>query len=150
MPVMSAISAMPARPGEAVLRAVAAGCALLNAVVHLLLVPEHLAEVPYVGGLFLVGGVALVVAALGLARRNPTPAWVLGALVSAGMVLGFALSRTVGLPGYHEQGWEPPYGILALVTEVTFLVALGAWWGVTAARAPAAPGARPGSSVRNG
>jgi hypothetical protein len=33
-----------------------------------------------------------------------------GAALSAGMLVGYLASRTVGLPlGYHE-GWDDPYG----------------------------------------
>ncbi|WP_052287269.1 hypothetical protein [Streptomyces sp. 769] len=89
----------------------------------------------------------LLVAAAGLARRKPMSAWLLGTLVSGGMILGFALSRTVGLPHYQEEGWEPPYGVLALVTEVAFIVAFGAWRGGPRGRPPATPVTRSDSSV---
>ncbi|MEU9112231.1 hypothetical protein AB0D04_10640 [Streptomyces sp. NPDC048483] len=133
---------------EASLRGAAALCALLSAVVHLLLVPEHLQEVTYIGVLFLVGSIALLLAAAGLARRNPVPAWVLGTLINAGMILGFALSRTVGLPDYQEQGWDPPYGILSVVSEVAFIAAFAAWYGVVRTRPSPTATTRPVTSVR--
>ncbi len=141
---------MPSRPAEASLRGVAAVCALLSAVAHLLIVPEHLKEVPYMGILFLIGSVALLVAAAGLARRNPVPAWLLGTLVSGGMVLGFALSRTVGLPNYQEEGWDPPYGVLCMVAEVAFIITFVAWCGVAKTRTPPAEVTRPTASVHAG
>lgn len=138
---------MSSRPIESSLRGVAAVCAVLSAVTHLLLVPEHLEEVPYMGFLFLIGSVALLVAAAGLARRNPVPAWLLGTVVSGGMVLGFALSRTVGLPDYQEEGWEPPYGVLCMVAEVAFVAAFVAWCGVAKMRTPPASVTHPATSV---
>ncbi|MFI1291294.1 hypothetical protein ACH4VM_22935 [Streptomyces sp. NPDC020792] len=55
-------------------------------------------------------------ASLGLAlvtMKRSVAAWLTGALVSLGMITGFLLSRTVGLPdGYHEPNWEPPCGVL--------------------------------------
>ncbi|MGW0998984.1 hypothetical protein ACWD5V_38075 [Streptomyces sp. NPDC002523] len=52
----------------------------------------------------------LVAVALVVLKR-PRAAWLTGALVSAGMIVGFPLSRTVGLPdGYDEPGGEAPYG----------------------------------------
>ncbi|WP_234442026.1 hypothetical protein [Streptomyces sp. NRRL S-1448] len=141
---------MPSRPAEASLRGVAAVCALLSAVAHLLIVPEHFKEVPYMGILFLIGSVALLVAAAGLARRNPVPAWLLGTLVSGGMVLGFALSRTVGLPNYQEEGWDAPYGVLCMVAEVAFIITFIAWCGVAKPRTPPADVTRPTTSVHAG
>ncbi|WP_407288786.1 hypothetical protein [Streptomyces sp. BP-8] len=138
---------MSARLAEASLRGVAGVCALLSAVVHLLLVPEHLEEVAYMGILFLVGSVALLVAAAGLARPRPLPAWLLGTAVSAGMVLGFALSRTVGLPDYQEVGWDPPYGVLSMVAEVAFVVAFVVWCGVERTRTASTAVTRPAASV---
>ncbi|MFJ6608060.1 serine/threonine-protein kinase [Streptomyces lydicus] len=138
---------MPSRPAEAWLRGVAAVCALLSAVAHLLIVPEHLKEMPYMGILFLIGSAALLVAAGGLARRNPVPAWLLGTLVSGGMLLGFALSRTVGLPNYQEAGWDPPYGVLCMVAEVAFIITFVAWCGVAKTRTPPAEVTRPTTSV---
>ncbi|GAB7029087.1 hypothetical protein AB0G35_13235 [Streptomyces sp. NPDC021749] len=99
------------------------------------------------GILFLTGSGALLLAAVGLARRNPVPAWLLGTVVSGGMVLGFALSRTVGLPDYQEEGWDPPYGVLCMVAEVAFVAAFVAWCGVAKMRTPPASVTRPATSV---
>jgi hypothetical protein len=38
------------------------------------------------------------------------------------MALGFVLSRTVGLPGFHESEWEAS-GLLTLLLEGTVVVA---------------------------
>ncbi|MEU9118782.1 hypothetical protein AB0C96_02795 [Streptomyces sp. NPDC048506] len=62
------------------------------------------------------------------------------------MVLGFALSRTAGLPDYKEEGWEPPYGALSVVTEM-FLVAFAAWYGAGMTRTPPTAVSRPAASV---
>ncbi|MFJ7197637.1 MULTISPECIES: hypothetical protein [unclassified Streptomyces] len=83
---------------------------------------------PYIGVLFLIGGVVLLAVAAGLAlRQRPLGAWLIGAVTSIGMIAGFLLSRTVGLPGYREAGWEPPYGILCLIAEAVFVLAFLAW-----------------------
>ncbi|MFJ5551002.1 hypothetical protein [Streptomyces sp. NPDC093225] len=126
---------MHPRTADLSLRAVAAACALLSAVDHLYLAPEHLEEMPYMGILFLIGGTGLLVVAAGLALTDPRPAWVGGALLNAGMLLGFALSRTVGLPDYHETGWEPPHGVLSVASEAVFLLAAAAWY-VVVRRSP--------------
>ncbi|MFF1595287.1 hypothetical protein ACFVY0_45760, partial [Streptomyces sp. NPDC058286] len=64
--------------------------------VHLVIAPEHLAETLYIGILFIAGGVALLLTAGALALWNSVTAWWAGALVNGGMILGFALSRTIG------------------------------------------------------
>ncbi|MEK0098393.1 hypothetical protein WDA79_07755 [Streptomyces sp. A475] len=129
---MSSRSAATASAGVAVC------CALLSAVVHLVIAPEHLAETLYIGILFIVGGVALLFTAGALALWNSVTAWWAGALLSGGMILGFALSRTIGLPGYHEQGWDLPYGVLSIVAQGMYLVAFCVWYGTRPAHAPSA------------
>ncbi|MQS17668.1 hypothetical protein F7Q99_37145 [Streptomyces kaniharaensis] len=128
---------MKSRTLDIALRGTAAACALASAVLHLILVPSHLEEKPYIGVLFVVGSVPLLLVAAGLVvRRRPLGAWAVGALVSLGMITGFLLSRTVGLPGYYEPDWEPPYGVLSLIVEAVFLVALPVWLTVTGIREP--------------
>ncbi|MGW2176551.1 hypothetical protein ACWCXX_00375 [Streptomyces sp. NPDC001732] len=110
------------------LRGTGAVCALASAVLHLMLVPSHLAEKPYIGVLFLIGGVVLLAVAAGLVlRQRPFAAWLVGAATSIGMIAGFLLSRTVGLPGYRETDWEPPYGVLCLIAEAVFVLVFVTW-----------------------
>ena len=74
--------------------------------------------------------VMLVVAAALVILKRPFNAWLTGAVVSLGMIVGFVLSRTVGLPdGYYEPGWEPPYGALSLIVEGLFVFAFLTWLG---------------------
>ncbi|GGV77218.1 hypothetical protein GCM10015535_09980 [Streptomyces gelaticus] len=110
------------------LRGTGAVCALASAVLHLMLVPSHLTEMPYIGVLFLIGSVVLLAVAAGLLlHQRPFGAWLIGAVTSIGMIAGFLLSRTVGLPDYRETSWEPPYGVLCLIAEVVFVLAFLAW-----------------------
>lgn len=131
-----------AYPAEAALRGLGACCAVANTVLHGLLVPDHLEEKLYIGVLFAVGSaVMLVVAAALLISKRPLLAWLTGAAVSLGMIVGFLLSRTVGLPdGYREASWEPPFGVLSLTVEGLFIVTFLAWWGRRATMAGAALG----------
>ncbi|WP_369244924.1 hypothetical protein [Streptomyces sp. R41] len=110
-------------------------CAVGNTVLHTLLVPDHLEEMFYIGVLFVVGSAIMLVVAVALViMKHPLVAWLTGTLVSLGMIVGFALSRTVGLPGgYYEAGWEPPYGPLSLLVEGLFVLAFLAWLGDRAA-----------------
>jgi hypothetical protein len=91
--------------------------------IHLALAPEYFSEQAYVGVLFVLGGIACLGLATWIWRRaNDAAAWTLAALASAGMALGFVLSRTVGLPGFHEGEWEAS-GLLTLLLEGTVVVA---------------------------
>lgn len=90
-------------------------------VIHLVLAPEYLSEQPYLGVLFVAGGIACAIFAAGLWRGGDAASWTLGALTMAGMGIGFVLSRTTGLPGFHETEWEPS-GLVCLVLEAGFLL----------------------------
>ena len=81
-----------------------------------------------------LGGAALCLFAVRLWRADDVPSWILGALTMLGMGAGFVLSRTTGLPGFHESEWELS-GLVCLVLELGFVL--------TAARALASPGPRP-------
>jgi hypothetical protein len=89
-------------------------------VLHLILAPEYLSEQAYVGVLFILGGLAAIAIAARLWMRDDGAAWALGGLVAAGMAVGFVLSRTVGLPGFHESEWELS-GIVSVLLEIGFV-----------------------------
>jgi hypothetical protein len=105
-------------------RRIAAGALGATGVLHLALAPEYLAEQAYVGVLFVLGGLTCAVLAARLWRADEAVTWILGALTAAGMFAGFVLSRTVGLPGFHEAEWEAS-GLVSLLLEGGF-VALAA------------------------
>jgi hypothetical protein len=81
----------------------------------------------YVGvGYYLLEGVSVLTAAallLPLASRLSAAAWTIAAtFVSAGPLLGYALSRGPGLPGYDDLGnWTEPLGVASLVVESALL-----------------------------
>ncbi len=99
-----------------------AGAALIAATgaIHLILAPEYLGEQAYIGIGFILGGIVALLIAVRLWREGDQAAWALGALVSAGMAVGFILSRTVGLPGFHESEWELS-GIVSVLLEIGFV-----------------------------
>lgn len=107
----------------AALRYLAIIAALVSAVVHAQLVPEHLEEVPYIGSLFLIGAVLLVLAVIALVVRPwRRVGWWLGSIVSAGMIAGYVLSRTVGLPQGYKEEWGDTPGTVSLVVQAVFLL----------------------------
>ena len=104
-------------------RRLAAFAAVGAVVVHLYVTPKHLEEKPHLGVLLLVGSALLSYAAVQLVRSGDLLAWRVGAVVSVGMVVGFFLSRTGGLPDeFREAGWEAPYGPLALLFKGCYLM----------------------------
>lgn len=91
---------------------------------HVAILNQHLEEKPYVGALFLASILALQFVALELAqsRRDAlldTAAWVGGSAIVASMSALFIVSRTAGLPGYHES-WDR-IGVASLVLEGLFV-----------------------------
>jgi len=101
-------------------RRLAAGSLGIVGLIHLILAPEYFSEQAYIGVLFVLGAIALGAFALRLWRGDDVPAWLLGALTMAGMGVGFVLSRTVGLPGFHEGEWELS-GLICLLLEAGFV-----------------------------
>ena len=99
------------------LRRAAAVALALTGVIHLVLAPEYMAEQAYIGLLFIGGGITTIALAAWLWVRSEPGAWVGAALVSAGMAAGFILSRTVGLPGFHEAEWELS-GVVSVLLEI--------------------------------
>jgi hypothetical protein len=89
--------------------------------IHLVLAPEYFGEQAYVGVLFLAGAaVCGYVAAKLWTGREIALDWTIGALTAAGMFAGFVLSRTVGLPGFHESEWELS-GVVSMLLEAGFV-----------------------------
>ncbi|HZC73322.1 MAG TPA: hypothetical protein VE442_21685 [Jatrophihabitans sp.] len=115
--------AASAAPGTA-LRCLAALALAANIAIHVYLAPDHIAEIPYIGAGFvaasmLLGGV-LVGLLLWPADRST---WLAGAVLSAGMAALFVVSRTLGLPDYHEA-WtsDSALGLWCLAPEAVFVV----------------------------
>ena len=97
-----------------------------SGVVHAYLYIHGYRDIPAVGPAFLVqGSVFCAVAVLILAGG---PAWLqlVAAIGAAGSLVAFALSRTVGLFGFTETGWQPsPYAAITVVAEVLTLLLVG-------------------------
>jgi hypothetical protein len=79
-----------------------------------------------VGPAFLIQGSAFV--ALAVLILLGGPCWLrwaagMGALAS---LVAFGLSRTVGLLGFAEHGWDPPYGTLTVIAEALTVLLVAA------------------------
>jgi hypothetical protein len=95
----------------------------VSGVIHAYLYIHGYRDIPTVGPAFLVQG--SVFCALAVLILAGGPGWLqLVALIGAGgSLVAFALSRTVGLFGFIETGWQPsPYALITVVVEVLTLV----------------------------
>lgn len=112
----------------------------ISAASHAYLYAHGYQHIPAIGLGFLVQ--ASVSLALALLIVAGGPGWLrwAGAALAAGSLVAFALSRTVGLFGFSERGWDPaPYAAISVGAEV-LTVAL--WWRdgrLRLSRPPASP-----------
>lgn len=109
------------------LRAAIGASVAVSGVIHAYLYAHGYRDIPTVGPAFLLQG--SVFCALAVLILAGGPAWLrlAAAAGAAGSLVAFALSRTVGLFGFTETGWEPsPYALLSVVAEVLTVVLVGA------------------------
>ena len=100
---------------------------LAQGVIHLYEAPEMYSEVPYLGILFVLTLAGALVATVGM-WRDEAWGWGLGLATTAGPLLGYVLSRSVGIPGLRETDLASifePLGIACVAAEaLVVLVAL--------------------------
>lgn len=101
---------------------------LVTAATHIPLVPEHLAEAPYVGVLFIaLSAVSIVLAFLVVVADTPA-VWAATGVVTLLAVVAFFVSRTVGMPQIGDDigNWTEPLGFPAVAAEALAALAAGA------------------------
>jgi hypothetical protein len=90
-----------------------------SGITHAYLYIHGYRHIPTIGTAFLAqASVSLSLAVLILVGG---PAWLrwAAAMLAGGSLVAFALSRTAGLFGFSEQGWQPsPHAALSAVAEV--------------------------------
>jgi hypothetical protein len=109
------------------LRAALSASLAASGVIHAYLYIHGYRDIPTVGPAFLVQ--ASVFCALAVLILAGGPSWLqlVAAIGAAGSLGAFALSRTVGLFGFTETGWQPaPYAVITVVVEVLTLLLVGA------------------------
>jgi hypothetical protein len=87
-------------------------------------------EARYVFWMYMAAIVAAIVAAGWTVFTRSRTALLASAAVAGGVLLGYAVNRTVGLPGATDDigNWTEPLGLASLVVEAaTVLVATGAY-----------------------
>ena len=93
---------------------------LITAGTHVPLIPEHLAEAPYAGVLFIALTVVSLVFAVLLVRWDSPAVWTASGVLCLLAVLAFFVSRTVGLPQLADDigNWTEPLGFPAVAAEL--------------------------------
>ncbi|WP_406817002.1 hypothetical protein [Mycobacterium sp. M23085] len=95
----------------------------ISAASHAYLYVHGYQHVPTIGTAFLAQ--ASMSFAIALLILIGGPGWLrwAGAAVAAGSLVAFVMSRTVGLSGFSERGWEPaPYAAVSVAAEVLTVV----------------------------
>ena len=105
-------------------RRVAVGLGLASvAAIHILDLPGKFAETPYLAALY----VALIIASFVLTERlfiaGTRRDFLAAATLSAAVIVGFTINRTVGMPGATGDigNWLEPLGLLSIVVEAFVL-----------------------------
>lgn len=107
-------------------RWLAAVTLVVSGAVHIPVAPEHLQEAPYIGVLFILLTIACFVLAITIIVRDSAAVWVLSAAVTVLAVVGYIVSRSVGLPQMADDvgNWTESLGLVAIIAEaLTALVA---------------------------
>jgi hypothetical protein len=112
-----------------VFRMVIAASLVVSGVSHAYLFAHGYGHVPVVGpGFLLQASVSFAVAVLILLGGPEWLVWA-GGVLAVGALVAFALSRTVGIAGFVERGWDPaPHAMLSVASEVITVLACGGWW----------------------
>src|SRR5713101_2366046 len=104
------------RPTPTAVQGAGIALILVTGAIHFIDAPGSFGDATYKGWLFVANGIAAFVAAFGILRGRGW-GWVLGLLVAGGALVGYVVSRTVGLPGLEPDVWLEPLGVLSLTVE---------------------------------
>jgi hypothetical protein len=99
------------------------------AAIHLVDLPDKMEEVPYLGWAYLGLIAASLVLAELVAIRADRRLMAASAGLSAAVLVGFAINRTIGMPGAMDDigNWTEPLGMVSLLVEAAVV-----WLGVRA------------------
>jgi hypothetical protein len=102
----------------------AAAALSATAAIHMTLVPEHLHEAPYAGGLFIALSAGALATAILLSATDHELVWLAAGAISIGALVAYFLSRSVGLPSMSDDigDWANPLGLAAVACETLTLI----------------------------
>lgn len=117
---------------EAVTRIGIAAATAVSGISHAYLYIHGYQHIPTIGAAFILqASVSFAVAVLILMGGPEWLVWAAG-MVAGGALTAFALSRTVGLLGFSERGWQPsPHAAVSVAAE---LLTVGLWVGYLVGR----------------
>lgn len=111
---------------------------LASGAIHLSLYLDGYSAIPRIGTVFLVNVAASVLIAAALAFR-PIGAFAVAALAfSTATMVAFVFSRTTGVLGFRESGWDLRSSA-AFATEALSIVVIGVWFASTRPQRQARP-----------
>jgi hypothetical protein len=93
---------------------------LITGLIHLYNAPGEFQDAPYMGVLFFVFFLSSIVSAIGIYRGELLWGWILGGLLSIGAIVGYLISRTVGMPMSGVEDWGPPLAYFSIFLELIF------------------------------
>jgi hypothetical protein len=97
-----------------------------SGVVHAYLYIHGYRDIPTVGSAFLLQGSVFCALAVLILAGGPGWLQLVAAIGAMGSLVALALSRTVGLFGFTETGWQPsPYAAITVVAEMLTLLLVG-------------------------
>lgn len=110
------------------LRLAIAASLAVSAASHTYLYMHGYRYIPHIGTAFLFqASVCFAVAALVVVGGPGWLRWAAAGL-AGGSLGAFVLSRTVGLMGFTERGWEPsPHAAISVIAEVATVVLWAVW-----------------------
>ena len=91
---------------------------LLCGLIHLYDAPEEYQEAQYMGILFFAFFLGAFISAIGIYPGQRLWGWVLGGLISIGAIIGYLISRTVGMPLMEVEEWGPPLAYFSIFLEL--------------------------------
>jgi hypothetical protein len=98
------------------------------ALIHLLDLPGKFDETPYLAWIYIGLIAGCLVTAVALARSGDPRAWTAATLLPLGALVGYTLTRTVGLPQAMDDigNWTEPLGLASLFVEGSLVTLAGA------------------------
>jgi hypothetical protein len=101
------------------------GLALLAIIawIHFKDIPDKLGETPYMGMGYILLVAGSAAAGAWLLTHHARAGYLLGSLISLGAIIGYTLTRSVGLPQAMGDigNWLEPFGVFSLLAEFAFL-----------------------------